>query len=159
MEALTQLLNYAATHPAATIRFHKSDMILNCHSDASYLSEPQSRSQVGGYFYLGNANEPLDNPKPNCPIHVESRIIKNIMASASEAEIAVLFHNGQETVHIRQILTELDRPQPGPSQITTDNSKADGLANKPTKLKQSKAINMCFYWVQDQVAQGQLGVR
>jgi Reverse transcriptase (RNA-dependent DNA polymerase) len=95
MKALAQLLDYAATHPDAAIRFHKSDMILYAHSDASYLSEAQARSRVGSYFYLGNVNEAQDNPRPNGPIHVESRILKNIMASASEAEIAALFHNGQ----------------------------------------------------------------
>jgi hypothetical protein len=84
---------------------------------------------------LGNKDEPLDNPKPNGPIHVESRILENMTAAASEAEIGALVHSRQETVHIRQILAELDRPQPGPSQIATDNSMADGYANKRTKLK------------------------
>ena len=95
MEATTQLLNYAATNPDAAIRFHRSDMVLYAHSDASYLSKPQARSRVGGFFYLGNVNETLANPHPNGAIHVESRILKNIMAAASEAEIGALFHNGQ----------------------------------------------------------------
>jgi hypothetical protein len=39
MQAATnQLLDYVATHPDATIRYHSSDMILHIHSDASYLS-------------------------------------------------------------------------------------------------------------------------
>jgi hypothetical protein len=33
--AAGQLLDYMATHPDATIRFHASDMILHIHSDAS----------------------------------------------------------------------------------------------------------------------------
>jgi hypothetical protein len=159
MEALIHLLDYAATHPDAAIRFHKSDMILYVHSDASYLSEPKARSRVGGYFYLGTANEPANNPKPNGPIHVESRILRNVMAAASEAEIGALFHNGQETVHFRQILFELDRPQHHPTLITTDNSTADGFANNRTKIRRSKAIDMRFYWVQDRVEQQQIGVR
>ena len=36
--ALTQLLNYCATHPEATVRFYASAMILHIHSDGSYLS-------------------------------------------------------------------------------------------------------------------------
>jgi hypothetical protein len=40
MDATVQLLNYAATHPDAAVRFHKSNMILYIHSDAPYLSEP-----------------------------------------------------------------------------------------------------------------------
>jgi hypothetical protein len=35
--ATNQLLDYLATHPDATIRYHASDMILHIHSDASYL--------------------------------------------------------------------------------------------------------------------------
>ena len=159
MDALIRLLDYAATHPDAAIRFHKSAMVLYAHSDASYLSEPKARSRVGGYFYLGNLNEPADNPTPNGPIHIESRILKNIMAAASEAEIGALFHNGQEAVHFRQILLELGRPQLNPTQITTDNSTADGFANRRTKIKRSKAIDMRFYWVQDRVDQKQIGVR
>jgi hypothetical protein len=46
MDALVQLLDYAATHPDATIRYYKNDMILYVHSDASYLSEPKARSRV-----------------------------------------------------------------------------------------------------------------
>jgi hypothetical protein len=110
-------------------------MVLYIHSDASYLSEPKSRSRVGGYFYLGNQDEPADNPKPNGPIHVESRIMKNIMAAASEAEIGALFHNGQEGAYMRTILKELGREQTGPTRITTDNSTADGFANQRTKIK------------------------
>ena len=34
------LLNYAATHPNAKIRYTASDTILYIHSDASYLYEP-----------------------------------------------------------------------------------------------------------------------
>jgi hypothetical protein len=33
-----QMLDYLATHPDTTIRYHASDMILHIHSDASYLS-------------------------------------------------------------------------------------------------------------------------
>jgi hypothetical protein len=44
---LIQLLNYCATHPGATIRYRASDMILNIHSDAGYLNEPEARSRAG----------------------------------------------------------------------------------------------------------------
>ena len=34
------LLDYAATHPNAKIRYTASNIILYIHSDASYISEP-----------------------------------------------------------------------------------------------------------------------
>jgi hypothetical protein len=38
MEKAKQLLDYLATHPDATIHYRASDMIMNVHSDASYLA-------------------------------------------------------------------------------------------------------------------------
>ena len=35
--AVKQLLDYLASHPDATIRYRASDMVLNIHSDVSYL--------------------------------------------------------------------------------------------------------------------------
>jgi hypothetical protein len=49
--ATNQLLDYLATHPDATIRYHASDMILHIHSDASYLSVSNARSRLGGLFF------------------------------------------------------------------------------------------------------------
>jgi hypothetical protein len=51
--ATNHLLDYLATHPDTTIRYHASDMILHIHSDASYLSVSNKRSRLGGLFFLG----------------------------------------------------------------------------------------------------------
>jgi hypothetical protein len=101
-------------------------------------------------------NPHTHTPKWGCP-HIESRITKNVMASASEAETVALFHNGQEIAHMCQILKELDY-QPSPTRLTTDNSTADGFTNKCTKIKHSKAMDMRFFWIQDKVQQGELAV-
>jgi hypothetical protein len=49
--ATNQLLDYLATHPDATIRYHASNMMLHIHSDASYLSVSHARSLLGGLFF------------------------------------------------------------------------------------------------------------
>jgi hypothetical protein len=54
---ITHFLDYAATHPDTAIRFHASDMQLHAHRDASYLSQPQSRSRVGGIFFLSSPKQ------------------------------------------------------------------------------------------------------
>eukprot|EP00957_Ditylum_brightwellii_P100386 7651988-Ditylum_brightwellii.AAC.1 len=46
-EAVVMILNYCTTYPDAVLRYHKSDMVLYVHSDASYLSEPEARSRAG----------------------------------------------------------------------------------------------------------------
>ena len=65
-----------------------SDMILVFHSDASYLSEPESKSRVAGHFYLSKNKDEIFN---NGAVMTLSKIIKHVLASASEAETAALF--------------------------------------------------------------------
>ena len=85
---MMHLLNYCVTNTEATVRFTASDMILKLCSDASYLSEPEAHSREGGYFYLGNTNNKITN---NEPIHILAKIIKNVVSSAAEDEIATIF--------------------------------------------------------------------
>jgi hypothetical protein len=54
MKRVNQFLDYMWTHPDAIIQYCASGMILNIHSDASYLSTPKACSQAGGYFFLGS---------------------------------------------------------------------------------------------------------
>ena len=105
-------------------------MILNVDSDAAYLVHPKARSRAGGYLFLGNA----DRTQFNGFILVLAKIIKNVMASAAEAEVGALYMNAQEALAIRQCLIELGHPQP-PTPMKTDNSTAQGILNGTIKQK------------------------
>jgi hypothetical protein len=48
-----QLLDYLASNSEAKVRYHASDMVMNIHSDASYLSETKARSRACGHFFHG----------------------------------------------------------------------------------------------------------
>eukprot|EP00957_Ditylum_brightwellii_P172498 13132867-Ditylum_brightwellii.AAC.1 len=52
--AVHHLMDYCASHPDATICFYASDMILQLHSNVSYMNEPQARRTAEGRFFLGN---------------------------------------------------------------------------------------------------------
>lgn len=151
-QRVTRFLNYCATHPEATIRYHRSDMILRVHSDASYLSEPKARSRAGGHFYLGRRAPSAD--LANGPLHNISTALTNVMASAAEAEIGALFVNAKQATVMRTTLEEMGHPQPA-TPIQTDNSTAASLANNTLKQQRSRAIDMRFYWIQDRVQQDQ----
>ena len=120
--AITQILNYVATHPLAMIKYTASQMILHVHSDASYLSEKKARSRAGGHFFLCSHK----SVSPNGPVHTVSTIMKNVMASAAESEIGAAFDNAREALPLRQALIDLGHPQP-PTPIRTDNSTANGF--------------------------------
>jgi hypothetical protein len=162
MKGVVQLLDYCATHPNSVVRFRSSDMILHIESDASYLSEPKATSRAAGYHYLSSrlpddttAPHP-DDPSPpfNGPVNIFCQVLKEVVSSAAEAELAGLFHNGKEACPLRIALEEMGYPQP-PTPIVTDNSTAAGIANDTVKQKRSKAIDMRFYWIRDRVRQGQ----
>jgi hypothetical protein len=128
--AANQMLDYLATHPDSTIRYHASDMILNIHSDASYLSVSKARSRLGGLFFLGNKSpeqETLSGSILNVAV-----IIKNVVASAAESEVGACFHKAQSGAPLRVTLTELGHTQP-PTPLRTDNSTAYGIVNETIK--------------------------
>jgi hypothetical protein len=137
-------------------------MVLHVESDASYLSLPKATSRVAGYHYLSSkpttpGKAPAnDEPMPpiNGAINVLCNILRVVVSSAAEAEMAGLFHNAKEAVALRIALIEMGHPQP-PTPIVTDNSTAAGIANDTVKQKQSKSMDMRFYWMRDRTTQGE----
>ena len=92
-----QLLNYLATQEDAVLTYHRSDMILAAHSDASYLSKPQARSRAGGHYFMSN-NAKI--PPNNGVILNNATIIKHVMSSATEAELVALYIVARKAVYI-----------------------------------------------------------
>jgi len=148
-----QLLDYVATYPDATIVYEPSDMMLQLHSDASWLSESESRSRAAAIFFL-LAKESLGDPDAtNGCIDCYSTIIKSVVSSAFEAEYAALFLAGQNAEGVRNTLNDLGHPQ-GATPIIADNACAVGIANRVVKQKRSKSIDMRFHWIRDRTDQG-----
>ena len=120
-----QLLDYIATQEEAVLTYHASDMKLAAHSDAGYLSEPKARSRAGGHFFLSSESTV---PTNNGAVLNIAHIIKHVMSSATEAELAALYIVAREAVYIRIILEELGHKQP-PTPLQTDNSMAEAVIN------------------------------
>jgi hypothetical protein len=141
-----------ATHPNAKIQYRASDMILNVHSNASYLSAPNVQSCAGGYFFLSST------PRDGSPIqiygavHVTCTILKLVAASAAEAELGTLFLNAQEAKVIWLVLEELGHPQP-PTPIDFDNTTTVAIINNTIKQQCSRAMDMRYFWLLDGEAQ------
>ena len=83
-----------------------------------------------------------------------SKIIKHVMTSASEAETAALFYNGKVAAPLRVTLEEMGHPQPK-TQVTTDNSTAQGLITKSMIPKAAKSYDMRFNFLKCRQAQRQ----
>jgi hypothetical protein len=94
----------------------------------------------------------------NGPLLTLSAILKIIVLSAAEAEIGALFSNAKEGINIRNILKEIDHPQPA-TPMQTYNTTVHGIIRGSCKQQRSKAINMRFYWVRNCTQQGQYDIR
>ena len=99
MKKTKQFLDYVALHPEAVLTFSASNMVINVHSDASYLTKPKAQSRAGGHFFLSdNSKDPTDN---GAVLNV-AQIIKNVMSSAAEAELGALFIKSRQAIPARK---------------------------------------------------------
>jgi hypothetical protein len=119
MKRCKHFLDYMATHLDTKIRYYASDMVLNVHSDASYLSVANAHSRAAGYYFFRSVPKDRQPIKLNGAIHVLCTILKFVAASAAEAELGVLFHNAKEAKKVLWLtLEELGHKQPPALQFT-----------------------------------------
>ena len=151
-KACQQLPDYVATHPNAGIRYKACDMILAVHTDASFLAKLGDKSRASAHFYLTNdGNEELNN---GTFLNLSS-IIKRVMSSASEAELAALYYGCKLAVPLRTTLEEMGHPQLKRTMVTTDNITSQGLTMSTMTPKASKSMDQRFHWLKCRDAQRQ----
>jgi hypothetical protein len=95
MAKCMQLLDYLAYHADAKVHFYASDMIMNIHLDASYLSKGKAHSQTCGHFFIGWLPKDDEPIWINGAFHIGMNVISFVIVSAAEAELGALFHNCQ----------------------------------------------------------------
>ena len=122
-------------------------------SNASYMTESEARSCVGGHFFLSSPKSdpnqpPTIEPELNGPILSECSILRHVMSSAAEAEIAGVFMNAKNDEMLHQILIKMGHPKP-PTQIQTDNTTARDIITNTVKQRKTRAMDMRFYWLRD----------
>ena len=118
------LLDYCATYPNVGLRYHKNDMVLHIHSDASYLIASYAKSRISGSFSV--SSNPTKPTTHNAPIHIECKTLYHVVTSSAECETAAVFHNPQTAIHIRCMLQQLGHSQP-PTPIILDNSTSENF--------------------------------
>ncbi len=143
LELVKWLLDYASSNPDAILMYKSSNMILAMHSNASYLSKANARSQAGGHFFCSTNG---DNPPKNRAVLNISKILKVVMSSAAGAKLGALYINACEAVPMRQLLTDMGHKQPK-TPIQTDNTTAFEVVNNNIQPRCTKAMDMHFHWL------------
>ena len=142
-----RLLGYLAKNPSHHRVIRASKMLLTIHSDASYLSLPDSGSKAGGYHTLGDHSPHFINAPIEC---LSSRIPVKV-GSAAEAELAGAYANAQLGVPERDTLKNIGYPQP-PTPIFCDNECTIGLTTQTVTPKKSKSMDQRFNWIRERVS-------
>ena len=109
---VAKLLNYLASNPHIEIQYRASGVQLSIHSDVSYLSVTQARSRASGVHFLSKVPPEPKNPEYFVPTTngtspVVCKVVRNAMASASEAKYGTILVNAKTYVPIRTTLSEM----------------------------------------------------
>ena len=134
-EKCDMLMDYLHTNPHAAIPYHASYMILKVVSDSAFLVLPKYRSHASAIYHLRRIN----NNKQN------GQTIKNVVASASEAEMGGIYLGARHCCPICIACIKLGHSQPvNVTPFENDNSIAHGILTSNMRSKISKAFDMRY---------------
>ena len=93
------------------------------------------------------------NQKINSPALVKVGALKMVATAASETELGAAHINAKIGIALRRTLEEMGHPQAAANgtPLGMDNKTAHGIAHESINQKRSKAINMRYYWLRDQL--------
>ncbi|CAI7872713.1 unnamed protein product [Closterium sp. NIES-54] len=121
-------------------------LFLTAFSDASYASEPEDMTSVGGFiFYVGGG-----------PTAWESKKQVDQALSSVESEYMALFCAVREIVWQRRLLAELGEEQQGPTPLYRDSQGAIALAKNPVLHGLTKHMRVKWHWTRSMVAAGEV---
>ncbi len=122
----------------------KTNMVLNIHSNASYLLEPKAQSHACGHVFMGWTPK---NGKPihlNGAFHVISTILWFAVSPTGEAKLGALYHNCQTGIIHRLTLKKMGHTQPK-TPVHCNNATAVSVGNNSGIYKDLKCVIVCCH--------------
>jgi len=128
--------------------FSPDQPILEALCDASFATEPASRSRLGWFFFVGGGLVSWD-----------TKVISRVVTSSTEAECHALVQCGKENVFQREFLSELGFwKNLGPTLVFQDNTSAISLTNGTKCHKRSKHFGIEFEAFKQYIELGEMRV-
>ncbi|CAI7890039.1 unnamed protein product [Closterium sp. NIES-53] len=121
-------------------------LFLTAFSDASYASEPEDMTSVGGFICCVVGG----------PTAWESKKQVDQALSSVESEYMALFRAVREIVWQRRLLAELGEEQQGPTPLYCDSQGTIALAKNPVLHGLTKHMRVKWYWTRSMVAAGEV---
>ncbi|CAI7773116.1 unnamed protein product, partial [Closterium sp. NIES-53] len=110
---------------------------LSCFTDATWASEDEDQSSVGGFVCMVGGGL------------VSWRFKKQseIAQSSGEAEYMAMYHAIKEIVLLRKLLEDMGTEQEGPTPLFSDKEAAIGMAINPILNGLNKHMKIKWHWV------------
>ena len=144
------LMDYLHTNPNAVIRYRDREILLKFVSNTVFLLLPQARSRAAAVYHLVWN----DKNKQNGLVDVLCQTIKNVVASASEAETGGIYLSAIHCLPIQIACIELVHPQPpNGTPFKTNNSTAHGFLTSNVRSNPYKSFDMRYWWIKDRIKQ------
>ncbi|CAI7877689.1 unnamed protein product [Closterium sp. NIES-53] len=121
-------------------------LFLTAFSDASYASEPEDMTSVGGFICCVGGG----------PTAWESKKQVDQALSSVESEYMVLFRAVREIVWQQRLLAELGEEQQGPTPLYCDSQGAIALAKNPVLHGLTRHMRVKWHWTRSMVAAGEV---
>ncbi|CAI7794848.1 unnamed protein product [Closterium sp. NIES-53] len=121
-------------------------LFLTAFSDASYASEPEDMTSVGGFICCVGGG----------PTAWESKKQVDQALSSVESEYMAIFRAVREIVWQRRLLAELGEDQQGPTPLYCDSQGAIALAKNPVLHGLTKHMRVKWHWTRSMVATGEV---
>ncbi|CAI7741236.1 unnamed protein product [Closterium sp. NIES-54] len=121
-------------------------LFLTAFSDASFASEPEDMTSVGGFICCVGGG----------PTAWESKKQVDQALSSVESEYMALFRAVREIVWHRRLLAELGEEQKGPTPLYCDSQGVIALAKDPVLHGLTKHMKVKWHWTRSMVAAGEV---
>ncbi|CAI7888781.1 unnamed protein product [Closterium sp. NIES-54] len=121
-------------------------LFLTAFSDASFASEPEDMTSVGGFICCVGGG----------PTAWESKKQVDQALSSVESEYMALFRAVREIVWQRRLLAELGEEQQGPTPLYCDSQGAIALAKNPVLHGLTKHMRVKWHWTRSMLAAGEV---
>ncbi|CAI7928002.1 unnamed protein product [Closterium sp. NIES-54] len=135
LEVAKRLVRYLGSTASAGVQFSAGGQLkqigadgvtpgtlkLSCFTDATWASEDEDQSSVGGFVCMVGGG----------PVSWRSKKQSEIAQSSGEAEYMAMYHAIKEIVLLRKLLEDMGAEQEGPIPLFSDSEAAIGMANNP----------------------------
>ena len=95
----------------------------------------------------------------NGVVSYKSKLQPTVATSTCHAEYTATYYAAQESMFLRQLLSELGYKQQQPTLLYNDNQGSVTLAHNPSHHPRTKHIDIKYHWIREQITNGSINLK